>query len=395
MANDWNHTVCHASGRDDVGADFGWNPFKAVRSVGKAIGGGVASVGKQLDKVPVVGKGLHAVYSVTTGPIALTSHIAAGDNISKAALHSFKEQISATKEIAPYAQMVVSVVPGVGQGVAGAIGAASALANGKPLNEALVSGIKGALPGGPLAAAAFDVAMAAAQGKPIDQIAISALPVSDQQKKLITQGLALAKDVASGKRVDKALLARGMDALPPTYAKVLQTGIAVGHAKNLQDAMKIGASKAVPELAKMAGAKINLDPVLKAGMATLPEGAKKGFEVGVGMVSHKFNPTELHAIRSRLTPKAKEGFDIALSTHVGKLTKQLPANLDPKVKFGYYASSGMKNAKTANQVAMKKVLAKDPKVTHGMVGAKQTIEKEHNLKHLGFLQRLKYAFTGR
>jgi len=55
----------------------------------------------------------------------------------------------------------------------------------------------------------------------------------------------------------------------------------------------------------------------------------------------------------------------------------------------------MRNAKQDNQVIMKKTLGTDPKVSHGMLGAKQTIIKEKDLKHLGFWERIKYLLTGR
>jgi hypothetical protein len=383
-----------------VGSDFGWNLFKAVRSVGKTVAGGVSSVGKQLDKVPVVGKGLHAVYSVTTGPLELAAHITSGQRLDHAAIGAFKGQLTAARDIAPYAQTVVSMVPGIGSGVSAGIAAASVLAQGRPISEAMIEAAKSALPGGPLAKAAFDATVAVAQGKSITDVGLAAIPLPDNQKEILRQSLAVAKDIADGKRVDHILLDRVNDnlkLLPAGVQQAAQVGVALGYGKNIQTAMKEAASpESLMKLVEVGKGKIGSDNVLSAGFAHLKDlETKQGFHVGAGMSHFKFSPTELNAIRGKLAPKAKEGFDIAMSTHVGKLLKQLPAHLDPKVKFGYYASLGMRNAKQDNQVVMKKTLGTDPKVSHGMLGAKQTIIKEKDLKHLGFWQRVKYLLVGR
>lgn len=399
MSNNWNDIICHASGRDDMGSDFGWNLFHAVRSVGKTVAGGVSSVGKQLDKVPVVGKGLHAVYNVATGPIELTAHLASGERIDHAVIGSMKGQLAAAKGIAPYAATVVSMVPGVGTGVSAAIGAASALASGKPITEALISAARNALPGGPLAQSAFDVVHAAASGKKITDIALSAIPLPPEQKEALRQGIEVAKDVAAGKRIDKILLNRvndNMKFLPDGVRQAAQVGMALGQGKNIQNSMMAaGAPDALAKFAGLGKDKIKLDAVLGAGHASIPETLKKGFELGAGVSQFKVSPTELHAIRSKLTPDQKGGFDMALSTHVGKLTKSLPANMDPKVKFGYYASIGMKSAKPENQAAMKKVLAKNKHTTQGMLHAKQTLVAEQNLPHMGIWARIRHLITGK
>lgn len=397
MADNWNELAISACGRD-FGSDFGFhfgNPFKAIRSIGKTLSGGIESIGNKLDKVPVVGKGLHGVYSVATGPISLSAHIASGDRIDHAVMNDFKRNLHAAKDVAPYAQTVVSFVPGVGQGISGAIGAASALAQGRPIGEAMLAAVKSSLPGGPLAKGVFDTALAAAQGKPIDEIAIAALPIPDDQKKIVRQGLAVVNDVAHGKRLDHVLVDNALKALPPEYQKVVSTGIALGHAKNLQDIMKTGAKEAMPGLAEIGLAKINEDPVLSAGLNTLDSDARSGYKLAAGLSNYKVNPTEFNSIRGRLTPQQKEGFDIASSVHIGRLAKQLPRKIDPKARFGYYAALGMKNAKPANQIAMKQTLGKDSVVSHGMHVARQHIEQGKDLKHATIWQRIVHLLTGK
>ncbi len=393
MANNWNDIVCHASGRDEMGADFGWNLFHAIRSVGKTVSHGLGSVGDKLDKVPVVGKGLHAVYSVGTGPLTLTANIASGQNVSKAVLSDLKGKLTAVKDIAPYAQTVVTMVPGVGSGIGAGIAAANALAKGKPITEALVSAARGALPGGPLAQSAFDVVHAAATGRNVSDTLLAAIPLDPTQKDALRQGIAVARDVAAGKKVDTILLNRVNDnlkVLPKEAQQAVQVGMALGQGKNIQTSMKeAGATESLNKLLAAGKDRIKLDAVLGAGHSQVSDAMKKGFAVGAGISQFKFSPTELNAVRGNLSPKDKEGFDLALSTHVGKLTKSLPAHLDPKLKFGYYASVGMKHAKPENQAVMKAVLAKDTHATKGMIYAKKADT------HLGFWDRLKHLITGK
>lgn len=232
---------------DDTGSLFG-SIAHAVSGAAKGISKGVDAVGNKLSKVPLVGAGLKGLTTITIGPYQAALNVAAGQRIDRAALNSLKSQVGAAKAVAPYVQSVISFVPGVGQGMSGAISASLALAEGKPINEAVLAAAKGALPGGPMAAAAFDVAAAAAQGKPLTEVALAAVPISPTQRDILRQSLAVAKDVASGKKVDSIVMNRVNDnlkKLPPVVQKAAQVGVAMGHAKNLQDALKTGAKGAV------------------------------------------------------------------------------------------------------------------------------------------------------
>ena len=407
MANDWNRAVVLASGRssfgDDDDSDFGFsfpNPIKAIKKVGKVVSGATASIGAKIKSVPVVGTGLHAVYKL--GPAAVietTAKIAKGENIEKSVIGHFKGQLNAARDVAPYVQTVVSFVPGVGQGISGAIGAGVALSRGQPISQAIIEGVRGALPGGPVTAAAFDVAMAAAQGKSIDEVALQAIPLPPDQKKMVVQAAMTAKDIASGKNVAKSVYDRGQKLLPPEAQKAMQVAVAMGTAKNIQDAMKKGASEAVPALLYMGVKTIAKDPVLRAGLDTVKNDpdAKKGFEVGSGIAKFKFSPIELNTIRGKLAPEAKKGFDIALSAHVGKITskKKVPPKADPAVKFGFFAQQGLRIAKPKNKKAMQKTLSQNPKVRAGVIRAVQVNNKEKQVRKMGLLARLKYLLTGR
>lgn len=204
-----------------------------------------AFVAKKLGKVPVVGGVFSAAHRLAVLPLAVSQQVMDGGRIDKVALNNFKQALADTKTVGPWAQTVISFVPGIGTGVSAAIGAGLALAEGKPISQIMLAAVKGALPGGAAAQMAFNVAQGALERKPLDQIAIGALPISDQNKRLLTEGLAAAKDIASGKKVSTAILDHALKSLPPQYAKAVQIGMAMGHAKSIQDALKVGAKEGV------------------------------------------------------------------------------------------------------------------------------------------------------
>lgn len=234
---------------------------KVVKVIATPITAPAHLIAKATHNIPILGSITGAADSLNSMPFKVTQQVIEGGNISKVALSNFKEALSNVKTLGPYAQTIISFVPGIGTGVAAAIGAGLALADGKPISEALLAAVKGSLPGGAIAQTAFNVSQAAIQGKPIDQIAIAALPISDSQKTLLAQGLSAAKDIAAGKNVAHSIVDHAIKTLPPTYAKAVQIGMAMGHAKNLQDALKTGAKGAVSmgasTLLKTAGAKVN------------------------------------------------------------------------------------------------------------------------------------------
>jgi hypothetical protein len=97
--------------------------------------------------------------------------------------------------VLPYVQSVISFVPGVGTGISAALGAAQALADGRPIDEAIIAGAKSAIPGGPLAQMAFDSAWGLAHGRPIDSAVLGALRAqlpSQFAQRAFDTGLALA-----------------------------------------------------------------------------------------------------------------------------------------------------------------------------------------------------------
>jgi peptidoglycan hydrolase-like protein with peptidoglycan-binding domain len=193
------------------------------------IGGAISSVGEgALSTVKSVGEGALSVgkglggtlINVATSPAKLASDIVQGKNVLSSLSDTVKRDLQSAKELAPYAQAVLSVVPGVGQGVNAAIAAGSALAHGQNITDALVQGVKGMVPGGPLAQRALDTAYNLAKGQSITDAALSAarnqLPPGPAQTAFDT-GLALAK----GKKLQDVAKEQGMSFLSDTLQNQL------------------------------------------------------------------------------------------------------------------------------------------------------------------------------
>jgi hypothetical protein len=362
---------------------------KAIKSAGKGIGAGihaaasgVGAVGKLAGKVPVVGGGLHGVFNLTVaGPFQIADGIAKGQRIDKVALGQLKNQVSAIKEVAPYAQMVVQVVPGVGQGLSGAIAGGLALAQGQPITKAISEAVKNALPGGPLAKAAFDVSSSIVAGKPIDQVALAALPLPPAQKKALETAVASAKAIAQGKSVSAAAFDAALKQLPADVQKAVSIGVAVGQGQNLQKIAQANVSvDGVANLGKLGASIANANPILKAGGQVL-KGAtsKQGFAIATGLMNSKgLQPIHVTAIRGKLNSDQKKGFDMALSAHIGLASGAVPKKGDAKAKFGYAVTHGMQGAPANNKTGMMKVIAADPTARAGAVVAVKQIQTKNS-----------------
>jgi hypothetical protein len=301
----------------------------AAKSVGRAVGSAVHAVGDlsssvadTLGKIPFIGPGLKGLYGYTYGALIQSVDSAvSGVRLDKVLSRHFENQVKNIKEVAPYVQTIVSVVPGIGPGISGAISAGLTLAQGRPIDEALVDAAAGALPGGALAKSMAKMAFAAASGKPLSDIAISALPITPAAKDGLKAGLRVASDVAQGKRVDKALLAetnRQIDRLPPAFRTAAQVGVALGQGKKVQDIVV----KQLPNLIapggplSAAGQKIALNsPIVRQARGLVAKG-QHGFDVAQGLMAHSAVPShQLERVRKAFKGDALKGFDTAVALH--------------------------------------------------------------------------------
>lgn len=273
----------------------------AVRDVRHAAGKAIHAAAHAVDvashavaKIPIIGGPLHVVLDLT--PFKLADSIASGARLDHALLDEFKRHIAAARTIAPYAQTIVSFVPGIGTGVAAAIAAGSALAQGRPITEAVLDGIKGAVPGGAAGALAFDTAHA----------------------------------LAMGKSPTKAVLEAAREQLPPEARPAFDIGMAVASGRKLQgalvDGVKAMGKEQLEKLAHVGIGELEKSPVMKAAHDLLPDQARAGFKMGAGLLSHSGTPElAILAARSKLGPVARHGFDAALTTYVRRFPS-MPTN---------------------------------------------------------------------
>jgi hypothetical protein len=305
--------------------------------------------GKLLGKIPVVGSPLKSVINLANAPMNLANSIASGNRIDQAVMNNIKQQVKDVKAVGPYAQMVLSVVPGVGTVASGAIGAGIALAEGQPITKAMLAGVKGAIPGGPVGQSLFSISQSAIEGKSLTQIGISALPIPDAQKKAVTATLTFARDIAAGKRVDKALIEQAEKNLPPDLKKALSVSVAIAQGQNVQKAMMTAVTPdALNKLSSIGATLISSNATLAAGMKLAATAdAQKGFRAGVGMMQFALTPMELAAVRGKLKGEVLKGFDLGVAGKAGMITAPARKLPTPAAQFAYAATQGVKDAPNA------------------------------------------------
>jgi hypothetical protein len=240
-----------------------------ARSLGraaKAVGQGVNVVGKvipmsvltsALAHTPMglaVRAGIGAVSAVASGKnvfqgalrtlandpamrfaVDTAAGVARGENVLKAAQRAGQAGIGDLRESLRFAAMVAPFVPGLGTGVAAALGAANALASGERITDALIAGARNAVPGGALAQSAFDIATRVAKGQNFGEAALNAarsqLPGGPLAQAAFDSGVALMK----GKSLQDSLIAGGGRLMPksPYAADVMSFVKKVASGENL------------------------------------------------------------------------------------------------------------------------------------------------------------------
>jgi hypothetical protein len=189
-----------------------------------------------------VARGALGAARMSLGPAALAIdagvRIAKGENVGSALKHAVGGQIGAVRDQLKLAEMVAPFVPGIGSGVAAALGAANALAAGKPITEAVLAAARSSLPGGAVAQAAFDVALNLAKGQNIVDAALSAardrIPGGPAARAAFDAAVALGK----GKRLQDVAFAAAGKLLPPSpyAADALSFAQRVANGENIQHA---------------------------------------------------------------------------------------------------------------------------------------------------------------
>jgi hypothetical protein len=352
----------------------------AVKTAGKAVGGVIheiadvsSSIADTVGKVPFVGPGLKGLYGYSYGAlIASADNVAQGVRLDKVASRHFESQIENVRQVAPYVQTVIALVPGIGPGIAGAVSAGLSLAQGKPIDQALIDAAMSSLPGGALAQMAGRAAVAVAQGKPLSDVAVNAMPMPDTAKEALKATLRVASDLAQGKRVDASLAAeanRQMEKLPPGVRDAAKVGIALGQGQKIQEV----AMNALPAMVAQsgplvaAGSKIAAsNPAVQSARALVGR-ATQGFDVATGLLAHTgVNRAQITKARQLLTPENKKSFDMGVALHVSRVTsKPAPKHLTPAEAAGYHITKGLQGAPVGNKVSIAKTLVSHPEAKSG------------------------------
>ena len=192
---------------------------------------------------------------------------ARGENVLKAMQKAAQGQIGDLRQSLQFAAMVAPFIPGLGTGVAAALGAANALAAGQPITEALIAAARSAVPGGAVAQLAFDTATNLAKGKNIGESLLNSaraqVPGGPAAQAAFDAALALAK----GKNIQDAAFAAAGRLLPPSpyAADALSFVQKVASGQNIQKAALSTAGSAIlNKIEQQAG------PILSRARAAVP-----------------------------------------------------------------------------------------------------------------------------
>ena len=275
-------------GRIPIVRDVG----RTVSKVGRVVDRAAQTVGR----IPVVGDiaraGLGAAR-LSIGPAAIAidaaHRVARGENLGKAIGGAVSSHVDAVRDQLKLAEMVAPFIPGVGTGVAAALGAANALASGRPITDAVIAAARSALPGGAVAQAAFDTAVNLAQGKNIGQSLLEAardrLPGGPAARAAFDAAVALGQ----GKKLQDVAFAAAGRILPPSpfaadalaFAKRVASGQNVQHA-----ALSVAGQRAVRQIENRAGiVKRELELELSGG-ASRQEGFGRHLDVTPALPDH-------------------------------------------------------------------------------------------------------------
>ncbi|MDR5757120.1 hypothetical protein [Caballeronia sp. LZ035] len=226
---------------------------RTVSNVARDVGKVASKVGKAVTHAPIIGdiaktawSGIRLAGAPITFAVETGQGLAHGKSLGKAMGAAGKGLVNDVRDQLKVAEMVAPFIPGIGTGVAAALGAANALASGRPITEALVAGVRSALPGGAIVQAGFDMAVNLAKGKSFTEAALSAardrLPGGPAARAAFDTAVALAH----GKRLQDAALQGAKGLLPPSplAANAVAFAQRVASGQNIQRAALSTAGRA-------------------------------------------------------------------------------------------------------------------------------------------------------
>lgn len=306
-----------------VGGDIIHTANNVVKFAGKSV---VAPVGKAIGHIPVVGPVVSSAAKLTPFYALgnLSARVLSGERLDKAFLNSAKGQLHAVKDLAPYVSQVAAFIPGVGTGIAAALAAGTALAEGRTITQALLDGVKGALPGGPVAKAIFDGGQALMHGQNLTSAAIAA--AKSQLPRDVGSAIDVAVKAAKGKNVREAVLqtVRAKLSNSPQQLQAFEKSVALGAARNIQSNVtnKVTTASGLKSLAAQGQKMLANSPAsIRNPSVGLSAPALAGYKAGLGLLSSTgVTPHMVVAARSVLGPVQQTGFDHAVKSYLNHFT---------------------------------------------------------------------------
>ncbi len=391
----------------------------AGRTVTHTVATGIKSAGDLVGKIPIVGSPLHGALMLSiSGPFTLIDNIASGARIDKALMAEYTDKISCIREVAPYAQLVVGAIPGLGSGVSAALAFSVSLASGMPIDKALIDACAAAVPGGALAKVVLNFTQQVVSGENV--LKATANTALAQLPKAAREGLDLVQRAMQGENIPNLALEKARALLPKEVQAAFDVGIAIGQGKNLQKVIvsKI-ASLAPADITKFATeglAVIQTTPVFAAAYKMAKNAnEQRGFQVGTAVLGFSgVNTKSIEQFRAKLDVQARIGFDLAVSTRIGKVTappppktvamkvpvitgqalkvtakalpvvKTVPVPITTASAAAYYTTAGLVGASPKQVTAVTTIAASDTAARPGVVAAldvKADAKKKDSLIH--------------
>ena len=431
-AGNWINTAVNDAGKwvSDACQTMG----KAIESGLDAIGKAFTDFGNTLKSIPFVGGFLGAIWDFATDPITLplgvADAIAHGKSPWTAVVDTFGDELNKlgadAKAIAPLVESVISFVPGIGPVCSMAIAGAVAIAEGEPIDEAVVDIATAGIPGGPIIRAAYNAVRSVIAHKgAIDWSTLADATVSGvagaagvtlppEVHDLTKAAVTLTADLANGKSVPQSAFDSlsagvpeinegmktlkkqlgGIDVSKIAFNDLMQTGDKIMHAvqgtlpKNKQSdfgkaiglTLNLGHAHGLQQIKRTKNADLAVKMETKgahdisvhvkaARNASVGHGGGKGFNIGHGLVGFHGDKFQTTLLRNSLTGADRTGFDIALAFHVGRVCKPLPTKYrsNTKTAAGFYIGAGTLIAPASVHQSIQAAIVKDPEVHAGMV----------------------------
>lgn len=396
-------------------------------------------------EVPGIGGLLHGVASVLAEPFSISHEIIHGQRIDRVVMHSFDRDIQTIKEVGPWVQAVISLIPGIGPLVSGAISGGVALASGMPIDDVMVAAAAGAIPGagafvsGSIRAGYHTIRTAVATGNvDVSELAgtlsqqIPGLPPVAAHG--IAAGVSLTQNLAQGRPVSqsalsfassvlpsimdtdaaKKLLDDAQSRIPEVSSNAIQTiGNALSSLKNtapnltpaqqsalsgmLKIATTIGVAQALQAKKTRALSNTDIAQIAESGQkiaAAVPTVAAAremvprptAFDVGLALSSFKnANIYIYRTLRDSMKGDDLTSFyaGIAVRNGLSKLTRPLVVRTESEAHetAGYYTALGLYGAPPPVQSRVLSLMQKNPSAVKGIARAETRIRARSGFFH--------------